>query len=82
MKTLKQYVGGFRRNVIVGGAALASTVGVTMAAGENAGADAVMTQVSGLVPVAAAVVGGAVLVKVVPWGARLAISAFHAIVGR
>lgn len=48
----------------------------------NAGADTIITQISGLVPVAAAVIAAAVLVVVVPWGAKMAISAFKSISGR
>lgn len=47
----------------------------------NTGADAVITEVNGLVAVAAAVVGAAVLVVVVPWGAKMAVRAFKSIGG-
>ena len=47
----------------------------------NAGADAVITKVEGLVAVAAAVVAAAILVVVVPWGAKMAVRAFKSIGG-
>jgi hypothetical protein len=47
----------------------------------NTGADAIIESVEGLVPVAAAVVAAAVLVVVVPWGAKMAVRAFKSISG-
>lgn len=47
----------------------------------NTGADTIITQVEGLAPVAVAVIGAAVLVVVVPWGAKMAIRAFKSIGG-
>lgn len=61
----------------------ALTVGSAMAqtGSGNEGADAIITEVSGLTPVAVAVISAAVLVVIVPWGAKMAIKAWHAICG-
>ena len=61
--------------------ALATTAILTGIASANTGADTVTAQIDLLVPVAAAVIGAAVLVVVVPWGARMAIKAFKSICG-
>lgn len=47
----------------------------------NAGADVVITEINGLVVVAASVVGAAILVVVVPWGAKMAVRAFKSLAG-
>ena len=82
MKNMVQRIGTAKRAVVTGAITLGGA-GLAMADGSgNAGADAIVSQISGLVPVAIAVVGAAVLVIVVPWGAKLAISAWHAIRGK
>ncbi|MEM9237616.1 MAG: hypothetical protein AAGB14_12625 [Verrucomicrobiota bacterium] len=76
-KTMKK-----AKQLLLTGAILGSSAGVAMAQGSgNTGADAVITEVNGLVAVAAAVVGAAVLVVVVPWGAKMAVRAFKSIGG-
>lgn len=78
-KLLKSAKGRVRRAIVIG-SGLALTAPMAMAQ-TNAGAEAVTTQVEGLVAVAAAVVGAAVLVVVVPWGAKMAVRAFKSIGG-
>ena len=84
MKQNALTVGGFkarRRGIATGLLTSALLAGPLLAQETNAGADAVITQVNGLVAVAAAVVGAAVLVVVVPWGAKMAVRAFKSIGG-
>lgn len=47
----------------------------------NSGADAIIDELSGFAPMAAIVVAAAVLIVVIPWGARIAMKAFKAIMG-
>lgn len=47
----------------------------------NVGADNVISAVQGLVAVAGAVVAAAVLVVVVPWGAKMAVRTFKSLAG-
>lgn len=66
----------------IGASTLALATLPTFADGTgNAGADTVITQVSGFVAIAAAVVAAAILVVVVPWGAKMAVKAFKSIGG-
>lgn len=80
---LKQMGTGARRLFVAGVATTAAAV--TMASAQtgsgNEGADEIIGVVEGLVPVAAAVIAAAVLVVVVPWGAKMAIKAFKSIAG-
>lgn len=70
------------KSAIVTGSGLIAGATAAMADGTgNTGADAIITTITGLIPVAAAVIGAAVLVVVVPWGAKMAIGAFKSIGG-
>ena len=71
------------RSLIASVSTLALTSGLAMAqtGSGNAGADSIIAKVEGLVPVAVAVVGAAILVVVVPWGAKMAVRAFKSIGG-
>ena len=72
------------KNKMIGLQALVVTgilSGLASAQSTNAGADAITDQIDLLVPVAVGVIGAAVLVVVVPWGAKMAIRAFKSICG-
>lgn len=79
---------GIRRKSSKLGTALASSaviLPVALMAQEegsgNAGADTVINAVSGLALVASAVVAAAVLVVIVPWGAKIAVRVFKSLAG-
>ena len=69
------------RKAIIGTAMLIAAASPAFALSGNVGADSVITEIGGLVAVAAAVVGAAILVVVVPWGAKMAVRAFKGIGG-
>ena len=81
--TLTKYRSGQGRFLATALTALVVGAGNLMAQADsgNAGADAVIDEISGFSLVAVAVVAAAVLIVIVPWGAKMAIKAFKAIVG-
>ena len=77
-----QNVGSRSKRLIVATSAIIASATLAGATGTgNAGADAVIGEVTGLTSVAVAVVGAAILCVVVPWGAKMAVKAFKAIGG-
>lgn len=83
MKKLNKFGAGVAQRVAVGIVTAMAVTGAAMAqtGSGNAGADAIISEVEGLSPVAVAVIGAAVLIVVIPWGAKMAIKAFKAIAG-
>lgn len=81
MKTnLKKSGGRKSLGLVIASTALLAAPAMAQGSG-NAGADAIITEVGGLAAVAVAVVAAAVLVVVVPWGAKMAVRAFKSIGG-
>jgi len=82
--TLQKLGSSVKRKIVAVGTVAVATVGSAMAqtGSGNTGADKIITEISGLVPVAVAVIGAAVLVVIVPWGASMAIKAFKSIGGK
>lgn len=65
----------------LGTAILGAGLAMAQEGSGNTGADSIITQVNGLVGVATAVIAAAVLVVVVPWGAKMAVRAFKSLAG-
>lgn len=65
----------------LGALGLVSSVLAGSAMAENTGSAAIITEIGGFTTIATACVTAAVAVVVIPWGAKMAIKAFKAIVG-